>query len=263
LGIDYKVTPTFAIGLAAGYTGTTADLTEHGRVWVNGGKLGLYATCFQNEQAMAPTMSKDSKEVAPLASSVAKGFYLDMAAFGGYNTYDTRRSGLGGDARGSTDGGEVDALFGVGYDIKKGGVTFGPTASFNYTYAGANSFTEHNSVAPLNIHGGDGESLRTAFGFKASCECKLGSMTLKPELRAAWQHEFGDSTYSLDSSFASGAGGTFTVSGPRTGRDSMLVGAGFALQINERCATYLYYDGELFRENYISNSVTGGVRIAF
>ncbi len=46
LGIDYKVTSNFAIGLMAGYTGTSADLVDRGRVYVNGGKIGIYATTF-------------------------------------------------------------------------------------------------------------------------------------------------------------------------------------------------------------------------
>jgi outer membrane autotransporter protein len=268
LGVDYKVTPNLAVGLAAGYTGTTADLVDRGRVWVNGGKLGLYATYFQTAPvAAAPTMSKDSskdsKEVQAPSYNVAKGFYADVAVFGGYNSYDTRRSALQGEARGDTDGGELNVLFGAGYDFKKGAFTFGPTASFNYTYIGINGFTERDSLAPLDIHGGDGESLRTAFGAKASYDWKVGGILIKPELRVAWQHEYGDRTYTLDSNFANGGGGTFTVSGPRTGRDSLLVGAGFAIQCSERCSTYFYYDGELARTNYESHAVTGGFRFAF
>jgi outer membrane autotransporter protein len=238
---------------------------DRGRVWVNGGKLGLYATFFQNEPlAAAPTMSKDSSKEAPApALSIAKGFYADAAVFGGYNSYDTRRSALQGEARGDTDGGEVNALFGIGYDFKKGGLTFGPTATFNYTYVGLNGFTEHGSLAPLNVHGSDGESLRSAFGFKASYDWRVGGILIKPELRAAWQHEYGDATYSLDSNFAGGSGNTFTVSGPKTGRDSALLGAGFAIQCSERCSTYVYYDGELGRTNYQSTAVSGGFRFAF
>jgi outer membrane autotransporter protein len=268
-GVDYKATPNFAIGLAGGYVGTTADLTDRGRVWVNGGKLGLYATFFQNQSpAPAPTMSKDSskdssKEAPAPAASPMPGFYVDMAAFGGYNSYDTRRSGIQGEARGDTDGGEVNALFGAGYDFKMGGLTFGPTATFNYTYVGTNGFTEHGSLAPLDVHGGDADSLRTAFGFKVSYDCKVGGVLIKPELRAAWQHEFGDSVFDLSSNFANGGGGTFTVAGPQVGRDSALLGAGFAIQFNERMSTYFYYDGELGRRNYESNSVTGGLRVAF
>ncbi|EDY17329.1 outer membrane autotransporter barrel domain protein [Chthoniobacter flavus Ellin428] len=239
LGVDYKVCPNFAIGLAAGYTGTTADLVDGGRVWMNGGKLGLYATTF------------------------AGGWYADVAAFGGYNSFDTKRAALQGDARGNTDGGEVDALFGTGYDFKAHGFTFGPTATFNYTYVGMNGFTEHGSLAPLDIHSGKGESIRTAFGAKASYDWKVGGIVIKPEVRVAWQHEYGDSTYDLGSSFANGAAGSFVVQGPRLGRDSLLLGAGFAIQCSERCSTYFYYDGELGRTNYQSNAVTGGIRVAF
>jgi len=239
LGVDYKVCPNFAIGLAAGYTGTTADLTDRGRIFTNGGKLGLYATTFVG------------------------GWYADVAAFGGYNSYETRRSALQGEARGDTKGGEVDALFGTGYDFKAGALTFGPTATFNYTYVGTNAFTEHSSLAPLSIHGGEAESLRTALGFKVSYDWKLGRVVIRPELRAAWQHEFGDTIYALDSSFADGASGAFGVTGPKLGRDSALLGAGFAIQCSERCSTYFYYDGELCRSDYHSASVTGGLRVAF
>jgi outer membrane autotransporter protein len=265
LGLDYKVTPNLAVGIMAGYNGTTADLIDRGRVWVNGGKLGLYATCFQNDQPAAlPTMSKDSSKEAPApAPSIGKGFYADAAVFGGYNSYETRRTALEGEARGDTDGGEVNVLFGTGYDFKKGGLTFGPTASFNYSYVGTSGFTEHGSLAPLDIHGGKGESLRSALGFKASYDWKLGGLVIKPELRAAWQHEYGDAAYALDSSFANGAGNSFLVNGPQLGRDSALLGAGFAIQCSERCATYFYYDGELGRTNYQSTSVTGGLRLTF
>jgi len=33
------------------------------------------------------------------------------------------------------------------------------------------------------------------------------------------------------------------------------------VQFSERCSTYVYYDGELGRQNYQSSSVTGGIRL--
>jgi len=238
VGADYKVTNNFAVGIDAGYAGTASDLTDHGRVFVNGGKLGLYSTYFTG------------------------GFYVDTAASGGYNSYDTRRSALDGTARGDTDGGELNVLLATGYDWKIGGFTIGPTASFHYTYVGFQDFNENGSLAPLNFPGQNQDSLRTAFGMKASYDWKLGGIVIKPELRAAWQHEFGDNTYSIDSTF-DGASDDFRTSGPRVGRDSLLLGAGFAILWNERTSTYLYYDGELARTRYDENSVSGGVRVSF
>ena len=239
LGVDYKVCSHFAVGLSAGYAGTSAQLANNGRVWVNGGKLGFYATVFGD------------------------GFYADAAVTGGVNSYDTHRTALRGDARGSTDGSELNVLIGGGYDWKRGALTVGPTGTFNYTSVGFDGFTERGSLAPLAIQNRQGESLRSAFGIKASYDWKVGGVTIKPEVRAAWQHEYGAAAYDISASFANGAGNAFTVNGPRIGRDSFLLGAGFAIQCSERCSTYLYYDGQLGRSNYDSHSITGGLRLAF
>jgi autotransporter-associated beta strand protein len=239
LGLDYKLTPNFALGLAAGYAGTGVDLSDDGSVLVNGGKLGLYATYFTG------------------------GFYVDAAVNGGYNSYDTKRHALQGTARASTEGGELNVLVGTGYDWKIGALSIGPTATFNYTLVGIDGTTEHGSLAPLDITGRDAESVRSAFGFKASADWRLGGVLIKPEIRAAWQHEYGDRSYGLEASFASGASGDFLVHGPAIGRDSLLLGAGFAVQLSERAATYVYYDGELGRDRYDRHSVSGGLRVAF
>jgi autotransporter-associated beta strand protein len=240
LGVDYRVTPNFAIGLTAGYAHTSLGLNSPGgNIDVNAGKIGMYATVFGN------------------------GFYLDTAVSGGPSGYTTRRTALQGTANGSTDGGDLDVLVAVGYDWKKGNLTIGPTASFQYGYVGLNSFTETGSLAPMKFPDQNTESERTAFGAKASYEWKIGHITAIPEVSVAWQHEFGDTAYSVVASLASGAGNSFTVLGPPIGRDSVLVGAGATFILNERVSTYIYYDGEFARTNYLSNNVSGGVRISF
>lgn len=133
----------------------------------------------------------------------------------------------------------------------------------NYTSVGVDGYTERGSLAPLNIAGRNAESLRTALGIKASCDWKMGGVLIRPELRVAWQHEYGESSYGLDASLANGAGNSFLVNGPETGRDSLLLGAGFAVQLSERTSTYFYYDGELGRERYDRHGVTGGLRTTF
>jgi outer membrane autotransporter protein len=268
LGVDYKVCPNFAIGIGTGYVGTTANLPDHGRVWVNGGKLGIYGTFFQAapSSAPAPAMSKDSSKEAPAPAPVSTtggGFYADFAAFGGYNGYSTRRNSIEGEARGNTDGGEINVLAGVGYDFKSGGFTFGPTASFNDTYVGFKDFTEHNSLTPLDIHGANSNSIRSEFGMRASYDFKCAGLIIRPEFRAAWQHEYGTAVSAIDANFADGAGNPFSVHGPRIGRDSCLLGAGFAVQVTDRIVTYVYYDGQVGRTNFDSNAVLGGIRVSF
>ena len=240
LGVDFKATDHFAIGLGAGYDHTSVDLSSNGRVIVDGAKLALYATYFTE-----------------------KGFYTDFVAQGGYDSYDSRRSAVEGDARSSTDGGELNALFGTGYDFKAGNLTFGPVANFKYVYTGFKGYTEQGSLAPLQFPSQHQESITSAIGAKASYDWKIGGVRVRPELRVRWQHEYSDNTLSIDSSFANGAGPDFTVHGPAIGRDSLLVGAGFAIQWNDRFSTNLYYDGELLRTNYEVSNITGGFRLEF
>jgi outer membrane autotransporter protein len=239
MGIDYRIGSNFAIGLTGGYAYTGANLVNNGSIRVNGGKLGLYATAF------------------------GSGFYLDTAVIGGLNGYDTRRTALAGTASGSTEGGDLNVLVAGGYDWKKGGLTIGPTASFQYTYVGFGAFTESGSLAPLAFPDQHADSLRTALGMKGSYDWKIGPVHVIPEVRAAWQHEFGNTDYSLIASFANGAGSSFTVNGPEIGRDSLLFSAGFSVQWSDRISTYAYYDGELFRTNYLSNNVSAGFRVTF
>ena len=239
LGVDYRISEHIALGVNAGYARTGVDLNRGGRITVDGGKLGLYATYF------------------------TRGFYADTAVSGGLNGYSTRRAALQGTARGSENGGEFNALFATGYDWKAGALTLGPTANFQYTYTSLGSFTESGSLAPLHYGSQHGESLRTAVGAKASYDWKVRGVLIRPEVRAAWQHEYGDTAYTINSSIANGGGSLFSVQGPAIGRDSLLIGAGVAVLWNERTSTYVYYDGELGRSDYDSHNVSGGVRVSF
>src|SRR5262249_50991858 len=239
-GVDYRLNPNFAIGLTAGYAHTSVGLdSPGGNIDVNAGKIGMYATVFGN------------------------GFYLDTAVSGGPSGYTTHRTALQGTANGSTGGGDFDVLVAAGYDWTKRNLTIGPTASFPYCYVGLNGFTQSGSLAPPTFPNQNTESERTAFGAKATYEWKIGHITALPQVSAAWQHEFGDTAYSVVASLASGAGNSFTVLGPPIGRDSLLVGAGAAFILSERMSAYIYYDGEYARTNYLSNNVSGGVRISF
>ena len=239
VGVDYRIGSNFAIGLTGGYAHTGVDLSGNGNINVDGGTGGFYATAFGN------------------------GFYVDTSVTGGASSYDTRRTALLGTATGSTDGGNLNVLVAGGYDWTSGALTIGPIASFQYTYASMNGFAETGSLAPLRFSDQSVDSIRTAFGIKTSYDLKIGGVLIRPEVRVSWQHEYADSAYSIVANFANGAGNSFNVVGPELGRDSLLIGAGVAVLWNDRFSTYIYYDGELARTNYDSQSVSAGVRITF
>lgn len=248
-GVDRRFGDHFALGFYGSYSGSTADLVNDGRVDVDGGKGGGYATVF------------------------GKGFfgsriYLQGAASGGWNNYDTRRTTLGltssglADATGHTDGTEFDGLVAYGSDWTFGCFNIGTWSTFQYTNIDVNGFDESGSLAPLHFPDQDHESIRTTTGLHASYDIHAGRTLIRPEVRAAWFHEYGDRAYSIDARFLDCAHG-FTVYGPEIGRDAALVGAGLSVQMSRCLAVYAYYDGVLGRSNYDHNAVSGGLRFGF
>jgi uncharacterized protein with beta-barrel porin domain len=121
-GLDYRLLHNFALGVYGGYAGDDADLVGRGRINMSGGNVGGFATWFSN------------------------GFYVDAAGGGSWNNYDTRREALLGEAHGSTNGDEANALVATGYDWRWNCLNVGPLASFQYTYVHIDQFTEQGSL---------------------------------------------------------------------------------------------------------------------
>ena len=82
-------------------------LNPSGHIDVDSGRGGLYATWFNH------------------------GIYLNGAIYGGHNTYDSSRSGLGGLANGGTEGAEWSTFISGGYDFHFGHLTVGQLPRFN------------------------------------------------------------------------------------------------------------------------------------
>lgn len=236
-GADYRLGNHAAAGVTTGYANTSADGQGDGKVKINSGKLGLYGTLFDC------------------------GFFLNGAVGGGLNNYDTEREVLGGFARGDTEGTDFNTLLGGGYTYRRGAWNVGPIASMRYSWVGIDGFTEHGSLAPLRYDDQSESSLKSAVGLQTSYAFQVCKMTLTPQVRAQWQHEYLDATRSIGASFL--PGGAFNVQGPDMGRDGVLLDAGLTLQLNARVGIYAFYTGELWRKNYSANSINGGVQIQF
>ena len=104
LGLDYRFSDHFAAGVLFNYTRTDVQLTGNGSIKADAVRGGVYASVFGG------------------------GAYLNAYIGGAYNDYDTRRSGLQGRPRGSTDGSEFTSFVSAGYDARAGDFTFGPIA---------------------------------------------------------------------------------------------------------------------------------------
>jgi outer membrane autotransporter protein len=221
------------------YSHTWTSLQPSGHIDVDSGRGGLYATWYSH------------------------GFYLNGAIYGGHNNYDSSRAGLGGLATGGTEGSEWSTFASGGYDFHFGALTAGPLASLQYTSVHIDGFSEKGSLAPLAIHSDSAESLRSDVGFRLFYPWQIGKVVLEPSLKAAWEHEYKYSALPITAGFAGIPGPSSTFSGPSEGHDSAVVSAGISVQWTPAIATYVNYDGQLGRDNYSSNAVTGGIRIGF
>jgi outer membrane autotransporter protein len=237
VGADYRVSRQFVFGAALGYANTSSDLNRDGNLNINSGKASLYGTFYEG------------------------GFFVNGIVGGGAGSIDTRRFTVGGFARGETDGTEFNGLLGTGYDCHIGTFTVGPVASLQYTTVGIDGFSENGSLGALRIDSQSQDSLKSAVGLKASYARKMGGITLTPEVRAQWQHEYLTSTSSIDAGFSSN--NSFTVYGPHIGREALLADVGASAQLSSSVAIFAYYRGELLRQNYTSHGINAGLSVSF
>jgi outer membrane autotransporter protein len=192
------------------------------------------------------------------------GFYVLGAAFGGGSSVDTSRGTiLGGRANGNSDSQELSTFLSAGYDFHFGHLTIGPTAAVQYSWINLNGFTETSSFAPLTVNANSEESLRSDFGFRAWYDFQVGRIAMRPFVRAAWEHEYKESALPVTARLADIPGASATIFGPSLGHDSAVVNAGVAVQWTPTISTYVSYDGQLGRNLYESNGVSGGIRMSF
>jgi outer membrane autotransporter protein len=238
-GVDDRLTDHLAVGLFGGYSHTWTDFRP-GNADVDTGRGGLYATYFE------PT-----------------GWWVNTGVWGGYNSYSTSRQGLLGPVNGSTDGYEVSTFGDAGYNFHCGDLVWGPLVAMQYTDAHVSGFSEHGSLVPMDVHSNSQDSLRTDVGAQASYSWHLGKTIVIPGLKLAWEHEYRYSNLDITGSVPALNNASATFNGPNLGHDSLIIQANVGIQIIPQIAATIGYDGQLGRDHYISNAVTGTFSYSF
>jgi len=126
-----------------------------------------------------------------------------------------------------------------------------------------NGFGENGSLVPLNIHGDSQDSLVTDVGGRAYCTWHGGNTTIIPQVKLAWEHEFLYSNLPLTISAPGLDNATTTVYGPNVGHDSMIIDASLSIHPTSRIWLTIGYYGQVARDHYNSNAVTGTLSFSF
>ena len=135
--------------------------------------------------------------------------------------------------------------------------------ALQYTLVHVDGFSEQGSLLPLQIHSNQEASLRTDLGVRATYTWHLGKVLIIPTLTAAWEHEYFYTALPITVSSVEFPGQSATLFGLSEGHDSASINAGAAFQLSPRLSTYLGYQGQLGRDRYNANAVTGGFSFSF
>ncbi|HEX2150564.1 MAG TPA: autotransporter outer membrane beta-barrel domain-containing protein [Stellaceae bacterium] len=247
LGLDYRLYPLTAVGLAASYFAGDTRVSGGGTD-ARGGALSLYG----------------ATESGPL--------FLDGSVSGGLVEYDaSRRLVLGGFSStlsASPSGSFVAFAGNAGYRFEHrsppGLLRWGPVGELRFNNVSVDGYSETGAASlKARIRGRDETSLQTGIGAEASLDVPTASGVLTPHFRATWRHEFADSTQSAAANFIVAPGLPFRLTSSRLGRDFVAIGAGISGRVDAGFSLTASYAGELGRANQSVHKVSLSARIMF
>ena len=240
VGADIAAAEGLVFGLAGGYSDTDLDFD-------NGNDIDY-----------------DGFQIAAYGSFAPNAWYLDgMVSYAWYDN-DSRRSTIGGTAKGDYDSEVFTAYAETGYELKVDPVSFTPFLGVGYAHAETDSFTESGAGAfNMAIDSGDADSFTTTLGIDVAARLQVDrDVFLVPEVRVGWEHEFEDDHQTIGASFAGAPASGFSVIGSQVADDSAVVGAGLSLEIGQAWQIYVDYDGRL-NEDYSQHAVSGGLKLTW
>jgi fibronectin-binding autotransporter adhesin len=247
VGVDYQLSDQLLVGAAANYAHTTVDFNDAvGNLKVNSYQGTLYGRY----------------EVGP--------WYVNGTGGVAWNNYsNVRNVALNGtSATGDYDGQSYTAYGETGYKLAPAmayGMALKPFVGVGYTHIHTDRYTESGAgAANLTVSTVDNNSLQSSLGLRASTTLSVGDGTsvLVPEVRVAWQHEFLDTSQTVNAAFAIAPTGTFTQTGAKFSRDIGVFGAGVMHQMSASTKLFLDYDAKV-QGNYTAHAISAGLRLKF
>lgn len=248
-GIDYRVNPSFLVGVAGGYVSGSQS--------VNG---------------FAGDTDADTVSAVAYGSFTRGPLYVDALA--GYaNASNSMERSIGsaglpfGRANGDTDAGQFLGQIETGYRFDLAtpfSTAITPFARLQVVAIDQDGFTETGfSPYNLTVASQSTTSVRSTIGADFTTSFDLGNgMPLDLGLRLGWVHEFADTTPAMTASFASAPGADFTVYGATRQRDSALVGLSAAVQLSDSSSLFASYDGEIGGGND-NHQLWGGFKLTW
>jgi autotransporter-associated beta strand protein len=247
-GGEYRFSPSLGLGVYAGYAHSESRFSDGTHVSTdtpNGGTYGLW-----NPPFMGP-------------------FGVDFAFGAGYNAYSMKRPINFGDPINRVASSNPRSKFfkyrlGTSYHKKFGKLNVEVLGSYEYASIENDRFYE-NGAYSLDTRVGkyDVPSFRQRFGIHLVYDIPVtNKVTITPDCRLTWIHEYLDGTRTVPVSLDSGAGPNFSLSQPHGPRDEYISVVGFYAVFGE-LKGYLYWTSDFGSGIVTSNSIMGGATLNF
>ncbi|MCH7687892.1 MAG: autotransporter domain-containing protein, partial [Planctomycetes bacterium] len=185
----------------------------------------------------------------------------------GYDRYDTSRfiqfSAISRDARVDYEGFQYSMYLERGMTIELEKISLQPYLALQYIHHRQHRFTEFGAGAlNLSVDATSTNSLRTMLGgrFAWQAPTRADRMTIIPELRAAWAHEYLDTSNTVGAQFDTTGGAGFIVTGADLGDDWALLGTGLKLQANKQITLFTDYNAQL-NDRQVTHTGSGGFEV--
>ncbi|MHC4871589.1 MAG: autotransporter outer membrane beta-barrel domain-containing protein, partial [Planctomycetota bacterium] len=175
-------------------------------------------------------------------------------------------------ARGDTEGETYTAFLTAGYNYALKDWIITPKATLQGSRFHQQGFKETwsaggdgKNVAGMNlkVDSSTSSSFQSILGLSVGRSVDFKGIKLRPEVRAAWMHEYVDTERSVKARFANAptTSGTFTVEGMKPESDSYGGGVGVTAYLQNK-ELFFNFDTEV-RGDFTSNTISGGMRFEF
>ena len=239
IGIDGDISARFRAGIAVFYSSTKVDET------------GAGANSTQDIEGIGALLYGTYRP---------SDFYVNATLGYGVNSYESRRTALGGVNSADYDGSQVMARVEAGKVFTHGSWDITPNVGARFNYVSIDGYTETGPL-PTTVDSQNVTSLRAALGVSARYTHEMeNGAKLIPEAYIRGLEELADPNEALTGSIM--GGGTFVSQSTPRDRFSLAAGGGVTYEIDDKISVRVLYDGE-FQSDYKEHSLTAAIRFAF
>lgn len=239
VGMERWLSDNVVVGFFGGYAGASlSDRLVNSNTRINGGQVGAYQLLRRGRLYLS-----------------------NIDAFSGDNYNTTRQIDFGSIARaatGDSHGTQWAHYTEAGLSLGGAGMMLQPFTGLQYIYLDQRGASE-TGAGSLDLTTGNQtiNSVRGSAGARLYRQTTLFGIPFIPSASGRYQHEWGDGTQVISSSFAGAPTVSFNTAGNNLGRDFGLFTLGGSAILSEHCSLYGAVDNQVSR-NYAAVIGSGG-----